>query len=230
MGFSASAGHVQPIVAELVGPAAAGKTSLLLAISRQDPAGCARLRPPPYQYLRHAVPLAGTFLSLHRPYRGLLWKEMKRITYLATLRGLLRREVAAGRETVLMDEGAVYMFARLLVYGGGRTASRAFGHWWKRAITEWADELHLLVCLDAPDPELVRRMRARPQRHRMQALPDSAVLGFISEYRSAYARVIEALTAIRGLRVVTVRTDQAPTDDLARRVAAELAAIRLERP
>jgi hypothetical protein len=216
---------MRPPVVELVGPAAVGKTSLLLALNGSDGRLRSGPRLPKHRHLRSAVSLAPTFAGLHRPFRGLLWKEMKRMTYLTTLLRLLKEPRFDGAGALVLDEGAVYMFARLLVFGEERIRSRAFQRWWSEASEQWAGALDLLVCLDAPDAILIQRLRTRNQPHPVKAFSDEAIARFISSYRAAYERVIASLTVSGGPRVIRVRTDEESLGQTTRRIAAELRCI-----
>jgi predicted ATPase len=213
---------VRPLVVELAGPAAAGKSSLLLALGAGDWKLRAGLRVPRRRHLATALTLAPTFLALHRPYRGLLWKEMKRITYLGSLYELLQERSGESTGTVLLDEGAVYMLARLEVLGAERIQSAAFAGWWRAAIETWSRTLDLIVWLDAPDPVLRDRIRRRAQSHPVKRSPDEAIDRFIASYRDSYRRVIRSLMEARGPRLLTVRTDREDVECIARRLAAEV--------
>jgi hypothetical protein len=218
------------MVVELVGPAAAGKTSLIAALAGSRPGLRAGLRVPRHRHLVTALGLAPTFLALHLPYDGLLRKAMKRITYLSTLHHLLHEPAFVRAGTVILDEGAVYMLARLQVHGADRIRSRAYLRWWHGAIEAWARTLDLVVWLDAPDPVLRERLRGRAQSHPAKHVSDDAVSSFLACYRDAYWRVIAALTATDGTRVLTVRTDHESVDDIVSRVVAEMRRMDTEGP
>jgi hypothetical protein len=202
---------MRPPVVELVGPAAVGKTSLLLALNGSDGRLRGGPRLPKHRHLRSAVSLAPTFAGLHRPFRGLLWKEMKRMTYLSTLLRLLKEPRFNGAGALVLDEE--------------RIRSRAFQRWWSEASEQWARALDLLVCLDAPDAILIQRLRTRNQPHPVKAFSDDAIAQFISSYRAAYERVIASLTVSGGPRVIRVRTDEESLGQTTRRIAAELQCI-----
>jgi len=207
------------LVVELAGPAAAGKTSLTLMLGTGDQRRRAGPRVPRHRHIATALALAPTFLALHRPYSGPIWKEMKRITYLGSLYRLLQEERPTGGGTIVLDEGAVYMLARLEVFGADRIRSIAYTRWWRGAIEEWARMLDLIVWLDAPDAVLRERLRGRRQPHPVKELPDCAIDRFLAAYRESYDRVIRALAA-RGPKVLTVRTDRETVAQIAGRVAA----------
>ena len=208
------------LVVELAGPAAAGKTSLIFALGTGDRHLHPGLRVPRQRHLATALTLAPTFLALHRPYSGLIWKEMKRITYLGTLYRLLQAGGPARDGTVVLDEGAVYMLARLQVLGADRIRSVAYTRWWRGAIEAWARTLDLIVWLDAPDAVLRERLRRRRQPHPVKELPDAAIDRFLASYRESYNRVIRALREARGPKVLMVRTDRETVAEIARRVEA----------
>jgi len=206
---------------ELVGPAAVGKTSLRQVLATAGPDLRAGVRIPRHRHLKTAFALAPVFVALHWPCSSLLWKEMKRITYLGTLRRVLVEPAYALGATVVLDEGAVYMLARLQVCGAEQIRSRAYGEWWHGAIDEWARMLDLLVWLDAPDAILRQRLRQRPQGHPVKHRSDEAISEFLAAYREAYQRVIAAL-AERGSRVLRLRTDQRSVAEIASSILLEL--------
>jgi hypothetical protein len=218
----AAARPARPLIVELAGPAAVGKTAVIHALGAGDRRLRAGLRVPRRRHVATAFALAPTFLALHRPYPGLLWKEMKRITWLGTLHRLLRERRAAPGDAILLDEGAVYMLARLEVHGAGRIRSDAYARWRQEAIDTWAAMLDLVVWLDAPDSVLRERLRRREQPHPVKHLPDGDIDRFLSSYREAYRRVIHALAEADGPRVVAVRTDREDAEHVAGRVTAEL--------
>lgn len=211
-------------VVELVGVAGAGKTSLLRAIGQRDTTLLAGLRPPRRRHLAHIVPLLPTFLGLHWPYRGLHWKEMKRILYLRTLEDLLQAELPRRPHTVVLDEGPIYILARLRVYGGERIRTPSFDRWWRRALQRWARAVDVVVWLDAPDAVLTQRLRTRNQAHRLRGLSDEVVGSFLALYREAYETVVGSFAAVSGLQVLKVRTDGESVGQIAARVTAELQA------
>jgi hypothetical protein len=217
----------RPLVVELAGPAAAGKSSLLVALAQSDTTLTLGPHLPRYRHVATALHLAPTFFALHRPLRGSLWKEMKRITYLGTLQSILEEPTSQRGGGVVLDEGAVYMLARLRVYGGERIRGDAFERWWRSAIDRWANILDIIVWLDAPDPVLIHRLRARQQDHTVKGLSDDAIRGFIGSYRAAYDRVIGALAAANGPTVLTVRSDQESMSHTVQRALARMTERRM---
>jgi thymidylate kinase len=206
---------------ELAGLAASGKTSLLRALAGQEPAWRAGLRPPKHGHAWSAATLLPDFVALHRSARRILWKEMKRMTYLRTLRRELEAEAWRPGGAVILDEGPVYMMARMRMYGGAAVRSERFEAWWERAGEEWGRLLDLVIRLDAPDAVLTQRLRGRAQRHRLQAASDRQIDEFLTSYRAAYAEVVAVLER-HGVRVLEVRTDREAPERIAERVSRVL--------
>jgi hypothetical protein len=221
----ATMGLARPPVVELVGPAAAGKTSVLHALSQFDDTLRTERHPPRHRHMSQVLPLMPTFLALHWPYQGLLWKEMKRITFLRTLQVMLQERPSPGTSGVVVDEGAVYMLARMRVYGGDRAHSAALMRWWDGAVAQWAEILGLIVWLDGPDALLIHRLRTRDQMHRMQALSDEVVAGFLASYRTAYNLLLDRFGSL-GVRILRVRVDLLTVPEIVEQVTAEIRRTR----
>jgi thymidylate kinase len=147
---------------------------------------------------------------------------MKRITYLRTVYGMLHGELPGRPHAVILDEGPVYMLARLRVYGGERLRSAAFERWWREALAQWARTVDLIVWLDAPDQILMQRSRTRTQVHQLQRLPEARAQQFLAAYREAYETVVGALTEFSGPAVLRVRSDQEGVEAIRDRVFARL--------
>ena len=208
----------RPLVIELVGPAGSGKSTLLQTLVRRDGSIRAGVRAPVSAYVEGTFPLLPTFLRIHRPYRGLLWKEMKRILYLQALERLLRREAAESHGTIILDEGPVYMLSRLRVFGGEAIESPSFESWWRGAVGRWAGALDALVWLDAPDAVLARRVRMRGQPYPLKDTSEPALCKLFSSYRAAFERVVSELTADGGPEVFKFATDRQSPEQVADRI------------
>lgn len=222
--FDATASTVRrgprPLAVEIIGPAAAGKSSLLQALRERGLPYVLGMRPPKSRHAWSAITLLPTFVALHREARGTLWKEMKRIAYLRTLGHAVERH---GRSrSVVLDQGPVYMLARLGVHGGAKVRTHAFRRWWRVAVAEWAMRLDLLIWLDAPNEILIARMRHRLKNHRLRDAPDELVERFLNLYRATYGDLVDALMAKGAVRLLRFRTDREPLSRLADRVAREL--------
>jgi predicted kinase len=213
----------RPLVVELAGLAGSGKSAVALALGRLDPQIRARPRVAGPSHLASVPALIPTFVRLHRPFRGVLTKEMKRMLHLHALYRFARG--TTGRGTVVFDEGPIYMLARIVVFGGDNIRSPGFERWWGTTVAEWAATLDAVVWLDAPDEVLAARVHSRRQRHPLQGADDGAVTAFFHAYREAFTEVLDALRVARGPQVWTVATDQASADQTARALLERLHAL-----
>jgi deoxyadenosine/deoxycytidine kinase len=194
------------LVLELVGPAGAGKSSLLRVLSQRDQTIRAGLPIPRHRYVAGAFPLLPTFLDLHRPYRRVLWKEMKRILYLETLHKLLKREASGNHKAIIFDEGPVYMLSRIQVFGHKALNTGFFEEWWHTSVSHWANLVDVIVWLDADDSVLAQRLRTRNQQYPIGDTTDRSLREFLARYRLAFERVISELTACNGPKVIRFTT------------------------
>jgi len=213
----------RPLVVALVGVAGVGKSSLAGALARLEPSVRVRPRITWWQYLVNVPAMLPTFLQIHRPFRGVLFKEMKRLLRLHVLHRLVRETQDC--RILVFDEGPVYLLARILVYGARRIQTRGFEEWWQRAIAMWAAELDVIVWLDAPDGVLGPRLRNRPL-HPFVYTGDNSVQALLRAYRDAFARVIDDLVAAGGPRPWVVSTARGSVDRTAYELLKKLQAVR----
>jgi shikimate kinase len=212
--------HARPIVVELAGVAAVGKSTVATDLAQLNPKIRARLRVPVWSYLASVPALLPTFLGLHWPFRGLLTKEMKRMLRVSALHRMVQHSAPGG--ILLFDEGPVYMLARILVFGADNIRSAAFERWWRSAIAEWAATLDVIVWLEAPDDVLATRLHTRAQPHPLRGADDQDVSTFLQSYRAAFTRVRDEFCLMDGPQQWTIRTDAAPPDRTARTVLDRL--------
>jgi len=213
-----------PLVVELAGLAGAGKSALARALTQRDPTVRARPRISAWHHLASVPALASTFVDLHWPFHGMLTKEMKRMLRVRALYAFTQR--ATGEGPVVFDEGPVYMLARMLVFGGEATRTRAFERWWRAAIAQWRSMLDAVVWLEVPDAVLASRIRTRRQQHPLQGQYDAAFTTFFRTYREAFERVLNELCVPGGPPLWTFVTDQGSADDWARTLLARLPDLR----
>jgi predicted ATPase len=209
------------MIAELVGPAGAGKSILTERLSREPGALRASIwKLPRAQWVISAIRSLPTLVALCISTRSLPWEDLRHIIRLGALHRVLQRQRAAGARLVLLDEGPVFALAWLQVYGQDRLRHAAMAAWWRDTAREWARALDTIVLLDAPDPVLAGRMRGRAQAHSMKQKSDADIARFSAAYRTAFERVVAALrTAEEGhVRIVTLHSDGESVDHVAARL------------
>jgi shikimate kinase len=219
----------RPLVVEIVGAWGAGKGTLLHCLSAADPS----LRididvwhlPRPL-LVRGALEAGRTIAGLFANARKLLWNEAKLIIKLRAIQRQLRDPRLVAHSAIVLDEGPVFALSGLHLSGHRAVGNGGLAAWWPRTLRQWAESVDIVVHLDAPDTVLARRIRERPRFHPLQQSGDVEMFDTLRRYRSACERVLMGLTAYGGPSVMTFRTDQQTTAQIAQQVLAAIARTR----
>ena len=226
---SAEAGRrTRPIIVEVIGPAGAGKSSLVRELCARD-AGFGRgrsLRRADLPLIakragRWAPVLAGLAVTAPRQAR----QYARHLVRVETMDALLPCDARPDSPVVLFDEGPVFSMALMLAFDDRSSGSGTVGQHVARAVDRWASLLDAVIWLDANDAALTSRIRTRAKAHRIKdATPDTA-REFLERYRRAYdtlgVRLDEA-----GVSVLRVDTATTPIATAASYVAAMLEGLR----
>lgn len=232
----------QRIVAEIVGPAGAGKSALARALRGRDAAVRTRRGVwglPPSSLLAGALASLPALFRLWGEGRRISWGDFGLIARLDALHRLLGRKPGAPRregdegdegEALLLDEGAVFALAKLRV--SERERSRGAGwHLDCRAqshIARYAERLDAVIWLDADDAVLARRIRERDKPHRLKGGTNAEIQNFLALYRDSYRQVLAELSARRGLKVIRLNTNGESPERLADLVLSEIRGARVQ--
>jgi nicotinamide riboside kinase len=207
MGVALSSHRVTSIV-EIVGPAGSGKSTLAAALANRPAvrtvSSISRAEPRARQLLAalRAMPAVMHLVGPRTTRRQIAW-----IGRLVALDALVRRT----RDDVLvLDQGPLYTLSRVLA----ARPDLADDRWLTGRIERWAERLDAVVVLDAPDDDLVARIRSRGKDHVVKAVPDDIALASVRAQRAELDAVVAAASVV-GLRVVCLRTDHASADQLA---------------
>ncbi|MFN3652468.1 MAG: hypothetical protein ACK47B_23070 [Armatimonadota bacterium] len=192
------------LVLELIGPAGAGKSTLMAAVGQRDRSiGSLRVE------LQQHGPLA---------VRGFL----RALPSLTRPRSILR--ALPGLEecrAVLLDEGPVFRLTRQLVRG--RSSGPALsGLLARRALHAWAGSVDFLLWLDAPDSILMERIRSRGKAHALKDASDAELGKFLARYRNAYEIVARELRRRCGTPLLRLDSGSATPEQLADQVLSLL--------
>jgi thymidylate kinase len=213
-------------VIELVGPAGAGKTTLMRALRRRNPRLGEGVRVSKIQLIPFFVDntrlLLPTYLRHHRGTRWLTWRETRAMMYVNAWHHYLTRREHDRDAVTLLDHGPVFRLTRLREFGPQLTRSEVFESWWQAALNQWAIRLEAIVWLDATDEILVERIRSRAAWHRVKRGREADIRRFLTRYRACYEQVLSRLTAIRPPRVLRFDTGLGSADEIAEAVLAAL--------
>lgn len=196
----------RPLIVELVGPAGAGKTTVLRAIARRDPSVRAGLHIDRSAFLpllvRQALRLVPAGVEVMRIAPRWWSSGMLDLLRLRALPTVLNRESASAYRAIVLDEGPVFSLVRLSLFQGASRGTGRVAREWHRALEYWARGLAAIFWLDAPNPVLASRIRNRVKDHRVKTGTEHEVHAFLDRYRAAYQDVIERMTANGPIQVV----------------------------
>lgn len=213
-----------PKVVEILGPAGAGKTTLVRALCRRDGGfepeiGLARIQKIPF-FVRNIYSMLPTYLVHYRYSRWFNWRESRSMTYLeAGLHALGQQGVRNG-SVALLDHGPIYRLAFLREFGPEITTSETYRSWWARLHERWIATLGMVIWLDAPDAILLERIRARDQRHTIKEQPEQEACEVLARYRRAFEQTIGDSAANQQLTLLRYNTNQASVEQIADSVLA----------
>jgi hypothetical protein len=220
-----------PRIVEIVGPAGAGKSSLLLALGQRDGAilALSSFRGPigylPI-WIGTAVWKLPRLLPAGRTVPGLGGKELRLMVHLMSMHRLLERAGSRERPVTVLDQGPLYMLTRLWCCGLDNAGDRTIVAWWHAMLRSWATRLQLVVWLDASTPILMERIRSRTKWHLVKHESDEHATRFLATVRTGYERVMARVTDDNGgPKVLRLDTGVQSLDEIATQV---LAAVRAD--
>jgi deoxyadenosine/deoxycytidine kinase len=191
-------------IAEIVGAAGAGKTTLSASLSQRSEKilRIDSFRQPQYlpyfaaQAARLSLPALAALGTANRQNK---WKELNWMVRLAASHQILTRRLlgqeGTGDQVILLDQGPVYMLTRLLEYGTQNQRSQRFDRWWEAMLQKWANTLDMIIWVDAPDDILLQRVHTRNKWHFVKAMSDQAAISLLAQHRLLYGQLIAKLTA-----------------------------------
>jgi hypothetical protein len=226
--------HLQPndattprraLVVEVMGPAAAGKTSLVRTLRAHDDRIRAGFQVPRFRWfpivMGKVAILFPSWLLHYRRDRWFTWNEMKSMAFLDAWLRVARRRTSAEAVATVLDHGPVYRLARLREFGPAITQSDRFQRWWRGSLDGWLSALDIVVSLDAPDEVLLRRVEARGHWYLSADRPEEEKEEFLTRFRRAFAETLQTGTAEMP-RFLHVRSDQRSLEEIADEVSAAL--------
>jgi deoxyadenosine/deoxycytidine kinase len=218
------------LVAEVVGPAGAGKTTLVEALRRRDP-GIA-IDVPVHRI--EQVPLAAETLVrfgpafLREPGRGRWFTpgEIRSMAYLDAWRRRVVEARSSQQTAIVFDHGPIFRLVTLRWFGPEITRSAVYRRWWERMLERWTRTLDLVICLDAPSEVLARRIHLRLRDHVVKGKSEDEVYRFLARYREGFEQLISAMQIEPGPRILRFDTEQESVERVIEAVCAVMPPAR----
>jgi len=201
-----------PLIAEIIGPAGAGKTTLSRALSQRNKkivvgVRLCRIRYIPF-FVSNTLFFLPTFLRQYRNSRWFTWAETRSMMYLKAWHHVLGRQTLNNGMVTVLDHGPIFRLALLREFGPEITTGQLYERWWDSTLNQWAATLDMLIWLDAPDAILMERIHARNERHKVREKSEQEAYEFLARYRTSYEQIISMLATGGGPRVLRFDTDQ----------------------
>ncbi|HEY0079661.1 MAG TPA: hypothetical protein VGB73_13690 [Pyrinomonadaceae bacterium] len=212
------------LVAEIVGPAGAGKSTLARTLRRRDrriSSGFGVWDLPVLLLVLHVFLSLPFVLKLYGARRRLTWGEVQLLVRTRALNQLLGWKLSRDYSAALvLDEGVIFALAKLRAFDSEGINGRGFERWTRELLGEWARRVNTVIWLDAPDQTLAERIRARGKPHRVKSASTDDVGEFMARYRASYEQILSELTSRYGLKVIRFSTDEESTEAVAEKVLA----------
>jgi hypothetical protein len=222
--------HKKPKVMEIVGLAGAGKTTLykalgnypeLLRLCRYPKVN--KIKDAPF-FIRYGLRLLPSIFRLYsRPSRQLSQREFAWLTILEGWPFILQKDVKQIQQSMIMDQGPVYLLAELREFGPEFLMSEKAEKFWQKIYCRWASTLDFIVWLDAEDTYLMERINLRAKKHLVKHEPEPVVLDFLVRFRRAYENVVSMLgNCTNGPRVLRFNTHELRPEEIVTHLLSEI--------
>jgi hypothetical protein len=221
----------RPVLVEVIGPAGAGKSSLISALRAGDDTirRGRSLRAADLALIVRRAPLwlpVTARLALAAP--AVAREYARHLARIGAMDAVVRRDIATGATAILLDEGPVFSMARMLAFNERSPGYGMVALYVEDAAARWASILDAVVCLDADDAVLTERIRSRRKAHRIKESGEEAATEFLRRYRRSYDTVTAHL-ASAGVIVHRLDTAALSMADLATDLVTILGGLRSAR-
>jgi hypothetical protein len=215
----------RPLLVEIMGPAAVGKTSLVRTLRSKDDRIRAGLDVSRTRWFPSLVGKVASLLPVwvlgYRRDRWFTWNELKSIAFLDAWYRASQRQTSPDALVTVIDHGPIYRLARLREFGPAVARSEPFQRWWRASLDAWLNALDIVVWLDAPDAVLLRRVEERGHWFLSDDRPSEDKREFLARYRRAFAETFE-MGAGDESRIIRLRSDKYSPTEMADEVLTAL--------
>jgi broad-specificity NMP kinase len=209
-----------PIVVEVIGPAGAGKTTLVAALRQRHgntapdiEASLTKIGRIP-SVVGNSLVFLPEYVRRHRHSRWFTRREIRGMAYLTAGLRLLDRQGPRRGTVTMLDHGPLYRLAFLREFGAEITTSPSYQKWWSNLLRHWSERIDIVVWLDAPDSVLLARIRARGSWHAVKDMDDVEASDLLRRYRAACERTIAEAAREHPMSVHRFDTSQRATEQI----------------
>lgn len=213
-------------VAEVLGPAGAGKTTVVRALKKQIAIRDEFLASWPDKLrvlgsiTRELMP---AYMREWTGSRGFNLEEFRRLLRVMTLHRALKQASFTDGTIAIIDHGPICMLGMVQAFGPMFVSSRQFARWWDAAINLWSGTLDMVLWLDAPDTTLVQRINLRKDRHVLKGKSFQQASMFLQRCRLSYELILSEMKVRGGPVVLRFDTGNVSTDDIVNQLLHVLA-------
>lgn len=129
---------------------------------------------------------------------------------------------AEGTIVTVFDQGPVFMLTRLYASGVEAIEDERVRRWWDAMIQRWAATVDKVIWLDAPDTELVQRIRTREKWHLTKEQSEQDAYEFLRRFRSTAEVILLRLGCVTGPRLVEFDTSRLGVNEIVDTLLDEL--------